>query len=95
MIRRYYFITYYTYITYIFYFQANCARSKNIILVKNLPTGTQSFEMEEIFKPYGDLGLVLMPPFGITAIIEFINSVHAKNAFSNLAYSKVKVKKLI
>lgn len=51
--------------------------------------------MEEIFKPYGDLGLVLMPPFGITAIIEFINSVHAKNAFSNLAYSKVKVKKLI
>lgn len=51
--------------------------------------------MEEIFKPYGDLGLVLMPPFGITAIIEFINSAHAKNAFSNLAYSKVKVKKLI
>lgn len=30
-----------------------------------------------------------MPPFGITAIVEYIQAKDAKNAFTNLAYSKV------
>lgn len=70
--------------------QANAARSKNVILVKNLPAGTTQEEMSEIFSKHGDLGRVLMPVVGITAIIEFISSTDAKQAFLNLAYSKFK-----
>ena len=57
--------------------------------MKNLPPGTTGSELKEIFSKFGDLGQVLMPPFGITAIIEFIQANHAKEAFTNLAYSKV------
>jgi len=70
--------------------QATSARSKNIILVKNLPPGTLVTELTEVFEKYGDLGRILMPPFGITAIVEFITNKEAKDAFTNLAYSKFK-----
>ncbi|XP_065663614.1 probable RNA-binding protein 19 isoform X2 [Hydra vulgaris] len=70
--------------------QANSLRSKTVILVKNLPPQTLTSELREIFSKYGDLGRLLMPPFGITAIVEFIQSKDAKNAFNNLAYSKFK-----
>ncbi|XP_057294290.1 probable RNA-binding protein 19 isoform X2 [Hydractinia symbiolongicarpus] len=70
--------------------QSNCARSKTTILVKNLPPGTTASELETIFSKYGDIGKVLIPPFGITAIIEFIQPKEAREAFTNLAYSKFK-----
>lgn len=65
------------------------ARSKNILLVKNLPPGTTTKELQDLFAPHGDLGRLLMPPFGVTAIIEYITSADAKKAFTSLAYSKV------
>lgn len=43
-------------------------RSKNIILVKNLPAGTQVSEIRELFSKYGVLGKVLLPPSGITSM---------------------------
>lgn len=69
--------------------QAAAARSTTVILVKNLPAGVTTSELEELFSPHGSLGRVLLPPSGLTAIIEFLEPTEAKRAFTRLAYSKV------
>ncbi|XP_074494180.1 putative RNA-binding protein 19 isoform X2 [Sebastes fasciatus] len=68
--------------------QAAAARSTTVILVKNLPAGVTASELEELFSPHGSLGRVLLPPSGLTAIIEFLEPTEAKRAFTRLAYSK-------
>lgn len=68
--------------------QAAAARSTTVILVKNLPAGVTASELEELFSPQGSLGRVLLPPSGLTAIIEFLEPTEAKRAFTRLAYSK-------
>uniref|UniRef100_A0A3P9KUU6 Probable RNA-binding protein 19 n=1 Tax=Oryzias latipes TaxID=8090 RepID=A0A3P9KUU6_ORYLA len=68
--------------------QAAAARSTSVILVKNLPAGVTTSELEELFSPHGSLGRVLLPPSGLTAIIEFLEPTEAKRAFTRLAYSK-------
>uniref|UniRef100_A0A4W6GAC2 Probable RNA-binding protein 19 n=1 Tax=Lates calcarifer TaxID=8187 RepID=A0A4W6GAC2_LATCA len=68
--------------------QAAAERSKTVILVKNLPAGVTASELEELFSPHGSLGRVLLPPSGLTAIIEFLEPTEAKRAFMKLAYSK-------
>lgn len=61
-----------------------------MILVKNLPSGVTAAELEELFSPHGSLGRVLLPPSGLTAIVEFLEPTEAKRAFKRLAYSKVR-----
>ncbi|KAM3610239.1 uncharacterized protein V6R79_001148 [Siganus canaliculatus] len=68
--------------------QAAAARSNTVILVKNLPAEVTVSELEELFSPHGSLGRVLLPPSGLTAIIEFLEPTEAKRAFTRLAYSK-------
>ncbi|NWW65982.1 RBM19 protein, partial [Ifrita kowaldi] len=68
--------------------QAAGERSRTVILVKNLPAGTSAMELEEVFGKHGSLGRVLLPEGGITAIVEFLEPTEAKQAFTNLAYSK-------
>ncbi|XP_072271432.1 probable RNA-binding protein 19 [Pyxicephalus adspersus] len=68
--------------------QASGPRSKTVILVKNLPAGTQVSELQEVFERFGDLGRVLLPEGGITAIVEFLEPTEAKQAFRKLAYTK-------
>ncbi|NXC45269.1 RBM19 protein, partial [Penelope pileata] len=68
--------------------QVTGERSKNVILVKNLPASTSPAELEAIFGKYGSLGRVLLPAGGITAIVEFLEPTEAKQAFTKLAYSK-------
>ncbi|XP_014883113.1 putative RNA-binding protein 19 [Poecilia latipinna] len=68
--------------------QAAAVRSTTVILVKNLPAGVTTTELEELFSPHGSLGRVLLPPSGLTAIIEFLEPTEAKRAFARLAYSK-------
>lgn len=68
--------------------QAAAARSTSVILVKNLPSGVTTTELEELFSPHGSLGRVLLPPSGLTAIVEFLEPTEAKRAFTRLAYSK-------
>ncbi|XP_038560090.1 probable RNA-binding protein 19 [Micropterus salmoides] len=68
--------------------QAAAERSTTVILVKNLPAGVTTSELEELFSPHGSLGRVLLPPSGLTAIIEFLEPTEAKRAFTRLAYSK-------
>ncbi|KAF5929266.1 hypothetical protein HPG69_019287 [Diceros bicornis minor] len=68
--------------------QAAAERSKTVILVKNLPAGTLAAELQETFGRFGSLGRVLLPEGGITAIVEFLEPLEARQAFRHLAYSK-------
>ncbi|MPC22710.1 putative RNA-binding protein 19 [Portunus trituberculatus] len=65
-------------------------RSKTVFLVKNLPAKTTSKELVELFGKFGELGRVVLPPTGVTGIVEFLDSGEAKKAFRNLAYSRFK-----
>lgn len=64
-------------------------RSKTVILVKNLPFSTCETELRDTFSKYGDLGRVVLPPAGITALVEFLEASEARKAFTTLAYTKV------
>ncbi|XP_023701219.1 probable RNA-binding protein 19 [Paramormyrops kingsleyae] len=68
--------------------QASGSRSNTVLLVKNLPAGVQAAELEALFSPHGSLGRVLLPPSGLTAIVEFLEPTEAKKAFTRLAYTK-------
>lgn len=68
--------------------QASGQRSNSVLLVKNLPSGVQVGELEALFSPHGSLGRVLLPPSGLTAVVEFLEPTEAKRAFMKLAYSK-------
>ncbi|XP_063989754.1 probable RNA-binding protein 19 [Diachasmimorpha longicaudata] len=70
--------------------QASDKRSKTIILVKNLPPGTKAYELREKFQVHGEVGRVVMPPSGVTALIEFLEPSEARKAFTRLAYTKFK-----
>lgn len=73
-----------------FIFQPSVSRSKTIILAKNLPANTTSYEITNMFKKFGHLGRIVMPPNGLTALIEFLEPSEARTAFTKLAYSKFK-----
>lgn len=58
--------------------------------MKNLPSKTEVTELRKLFDKFGVIGRVILPPSGITAIIEFMEPSEAKAAFTKLAYSKFK-----
>ena len=66
------------------------ARNKTVILVKNLPFGTTDKDLMVLFSPFGSFVRVVLPPGGISALVEFTEASHAKAAFTKLAYSKFK-----
>uniref|UniRef100_A0A0C9RLJ9 Rbm19 protein n=2 Tax=Fopius arisanus TaxID=64838 RepID=A0A0C9RLJ9_9HYME len=70
--------------------QAPEKRSKTTILVKNLPPGTKPHELREKFKVHGEVGRLLLPPSGVTALVEFLEPSEARKAFTRLAYTKFK-----
>lgn len=70
--------------------QAPKKRSNTVILVKNLPTETKLSEIREMFANHGELARAVMPPAGITALIEFLEPSEARKAFFALAYKKYK-----
>ncbi|RDD47300.1 putative RNA-binding protein 19 [Trichoplax sp. H2] len=65
-------------------------RSKTVIIVKNLPFGTKKNELCELFSEYGSIERVIIPPSGITALVEYTKDIEARNGFRKLAYSKFK-----
>uniref|UniRef100_A0A2R5LLW1 Putative rna-binding protein n=1 Tax=Ornithodoros turicata TaxID=34597 RepID=A0A2R5LLW1_9ACAR len=65
-------------------------RSKTVILVKNLPARTKQEELRLTFAKFGVLSRVVLPPCGITALVEFQEPTEARTAFRRLAYSKFK-----
>ncbi|OTF74063.1 RNA-binding protein 19-like protein, partial [Euroglyphus maynei] len=68
----------------------DCPRSRTTILVKNLPADTQEQEIRELFEKYGLINRVILPPYGLTAIIEMQEPNEAKFAFKKLAYTNFK-----
>ena len=65
-------------------------RSSTVVLAKNLPHGTKQSELQDLFSAFGSLHRVILPPSGISALVEFLEPSHAKSAFKRLAYSKFK-----
>ncbi|ALC48638.1 CG3335 [Drosophila busckii] len=65
-------------------------RSKTIILAKNLPAGTERSELTPIFSKFGPIGRLVLPPSGVTALIEYCEPSEARQAFKKLAFSKFK-----
>lgn len=70
--------------------QPSNERSKTIILAKNLPAATSAQEIRQLFARHGELGRVVMPPSGITALVEFLEPSEARKAYTKLAYTKYK-----
>ncbi|ELU12200.1 hypothetical protein CAPTEDRAFT_225018 [Capitella teleta] len=68
--------------------QPAAARSKTVILAKNLPANSTADELKEKFEKFGTLGRLLLPPSGLSAIIEFMEPTEARMAFRSLAYTK-------
>lgn len=65
-------------------------RNKTVIIAKNLPSQTTKTELANLFELHGKVARVIMPPKGLTAIIEMEEPSEAKLAFKRLAYSKFK-----
>lgn len=65
-------------------------RNKKVILLKNLAFGTTDQELKELFEPFGTPDRVILPPGGISALVEFSEASKAKKAFKNLAYKEFK-----
>lgn len=47
-------------------FQTVVNRSKNVIIVKNLPADTTELEIKNVFSKYGLINRVVLPPSGVT-----------------------------
>lgn len=65
-------------------------RSNTVILAKNLPANTEVRDIQPVFAKFGLIGRIVLPPSGVTALIEFLEPSEAKAAFRKLAYSKFK-----
>ncbi|KAJ7265431.1 hypothetical protein B0H12DRAFT_1100717 [Mycena haematopus] len=65
------------------------ARSDTIILVKNIPYGTTTDQIRELFEPHGALRRVLVPPAGTMAVVEFERADEAGAAFRAVAYRRL------
>ena len=70
-------------------FKKETPRSDKIILVKNLPSGALPSELRAKFERYGALGRVVMPPSGVSALVEFSGSINAKKAFKGVTHSRL------
>lgn len=66
------------------------ARSKNTILVKNLPFSATEAELRALFEPFGTISALVFPPSHTMALVDYIDSGEARQAFRGLAYRKFK-----
>ena len=66
------------------------ARSKTVILAKNLPARTSPEELRDLFSVHGVLQRLVLPPHGLSCLLEFAEPVEARAAFTRLAYTKFK-----
>ena len=65
-------------------------RSKTTILVKNLPFKTKENELRTLFEKYGEIKRIVLPEYGIAALIEFKESQDARHGYKNTAYKNFK-----
>ncbi|ETO04324.1 RNA-binding protein Mrd1 (predicted) [Reticulomyxa filosa] len=65
-------------------FQGNrktCLRSRNVILVKNIPFDIQIQDLQQLFSKYGQLGNILLPETKAMAIIQSLIPLMLKKLF--------------
>ena len=55
-------------------------RSDTVLLVKNIPYGTSTEIIREIFEVHGELSRILIPPAGTMAVVEFVHPDDAARA---------------
>lgn len=65
-------------------------RGDTALLVKNIPYELKAEDLRTLFSAYGSISKMLVPPSGTIAIVEFDHAYHARSAFKELAYTKVK-----
>ena len=72
----------------------NTERSKTVVLIKNLPNNTNESELREVLKKAKvndeSIKRMVMPDYGMAALIEFGERQEARDAFKKLAYRKFK-----
>ena len=75
-------------------FQDSTERSKTVVLIKNLPNKTNEGELREVFKKAKvsdeSIKRMVMPEYGMAALVEFGERQEARDAFKKLAYRKFK-----
>ena len=64
-------------------------RSTTCLLVKNIPYGTTSTQIRELFEPHGELSRVLVPPAGTIAVVDFVHPDEAAKGFKAVAYRRL------
>lgn len=69
--------------------QNTTERSKTVLLVKNLPADTKDKTLWDLFKGKGHQAVrrVILPPSGVTGLVEFNEPQEARSAFRRLAYT--------
>ncbi|ESO04893.1 hypothetical protein HELRODRAFT_99246 [Helobdella robusta] len=71
--------------------QTSGPRSKSVLLVKSLPAKTNKQDLVKVFEKFDSfISRILLPPNGLTAIVEFNNNDEAQKAFKALAYRRFK-----
>ncbi|KAG8965701.1 Multiple RNA-binding domain-containing protein 1 [Tulasnella sp. 408] len=65
-------------------------RSNTVILAKNIPYGTSTSDLQNLFGVHGEVKKLLIPPAGTMAVIEFEHPDEAKRAFKGVAYKRMK-----
>merc|ERR1719435_606104 len=58
------------------------ARSKTVILAKNLPARTSPEELRDLFSVHGVLQRLVLPPHGLSCLLEFAEPVEARVAYT-------------
>ncbi|KAJ1542249.1 Multiple RNA-binding domain-containing protein 1 [Nowakowskiella sp. JEL0078] len=71
-------------------FEKQKSRSQTTLLVKNIPNSTTESEIASLFKPFGTLGRIVLPPTRTIALVEYLSETEAKSAFKRLAFKKFK-----
>lgn len=69
--------------------QPKVPRSRNIILVKNIPYGTSIHTLTDLFAPHGEISRILLPPAGTIGVVEYKVESDAGRAFKALAYKRL------
>ena len=67
----------------------NCARSKTVILIKNIGTEVKEDTLKKLFSHYGTLSQFILSPQNVIGIAEFIDSKNAENCYKNLSYYEI------
>ncbi|XP_020879018.1 probable RNA-binding protein 19 isoform X3 [Arabidopsis lyrata subsp. lyrata] len=65
-------------------------RSKHILLVKNLPFASTEKELAQMFRKFGSLDKIILPPTKTMALVVFLEPAEARAALNGMAYKRYK-----